>query len=99
MRLFCGFILCAPAVLAQNFTGQIRMKSLVPPISQPWTAPKAAPARPQRPVANLGACSIPLLKVPAVDADSRMLITPPAQQGSIRTVTPPAPPCDELPRP
>ena len=36
MRLVSLAALLAPAVLGQDFRGQIKLKPLVPPITQPW---------------------------------------------------------------
>lgn len=91
MRLLALTLLLAPALPAQNFNGQIKGKSLLPPISQPW---KASPALTIAKVASpAGTCSIPLLVVPPKDVDQQMVIVPPSTGFAVRVVTPPAPPC------
>jgi hypothetical protein len=93
MRLLALVLLLLPALPAQNFTGQIKMKSLVPPISQPWKTPQSLPIVKLAEVPKT--CSIPLLVVPPKDVDSRMIIAPPATGFSMKVVTPSAPPCSE----
>jgi hypothetical protein len=91
MRLLFLALLLAPALPAQNFTGQIKGKSLLPPISQPW---KAMPALTIAKVASVSrTCSIPLLVVPPKDVDQQMVIVPPSTGFAVQVVTPPAPPC------
>jgi hypothetical protein len=93
MRLLALTLLLLPAIPAQNFTGQIKMKPLVPPISEPW---KTLQSQPILKLAEARkTCSIPLLVVPPKDVDSRMTITPPAAGFAMKVVTPPAPPCSE----
>jgi hypothetical protein len=99
MRLLALTLLLIPAIPAQNFTGQIKMKSLVPPISEPWKSQqselmmKLAEARKLAEAPKT--CSIPVLVVPPKDVDSRMMIQPPATGFATRVVTPPAPPCSK----
>jgi hypothetical protein len=91
MRLFSLALLAAAALPAQNFNGQIKLKSLVPPISQSW---KPASTLTIAKVASVSrTCSIPLLVVPPKEADQQMLIAPPATGFAMKVVTSPAPPC------
>ncbi|HXA49268.1 MAG TPA: hypothetical protein VNV86_03130 [Candidatus Acidoferrum sp.] len=93
MRLLSLALLLTPALLAQNFNGQIQLKSLVPPISQPW---KPAPALTIAKVASVSpTCSIPLLVVPPKEVDQQMVIAPPATGFAVRVVAPPVPLCPQ----
>ncbi len=99
MRILILAIILAP-LKGQDFHGQITLKSLVPPLSQPWKSPLPAgtitlpkltgAARP---------CAIPLLKAKPNDTDSKMTISPPAAGFHVRQVTPPAPSCEETTQP
>ena len=93
MRILILAILLAP-LKGQDFHGQIKLKSLVPPLSQPWkTGQRVIEATVSKP------CAIPLLKAKPNDTDSKMKITPPATGFHIRQVTPPAPSCEEITQP
>ena len=93
MRLLSFALLLAPALLAQNFNGQIKLKSLVPPISQPWKPAQSLSIA--KVAGEVRHCSIPLLVVPPKEVDQQMLIAPPATGFAVRVVTPPAPPCSK----
>jgi hypothetical protein len=98
MRLVSLAALLAPAVLGQDFRGQIKLKPLVPPITQPWKSLNPITVLKQPP-AQSGTCGIPLLNVTPVETDQKMLVTPPATGFHMRNVTPPAPSCADKPRP
>jgi len=96
MRLLLLAVLLAPATPGQDFRGRIRIKPLVPPLTQPWT-PQAPPAGVQVVKPNPAArpCSVPLLQVTPPEVDSAMLVPPPSQAARIRMVPLPAPPCGD----
>ena len=101
MRLLPLAALLAPALLGQDFRGQIKLKPLVPPLNQPW---KALPqtgliTKLKQQVIESGPCAIALLNVTPVESDQKMLVTPPATGFHMRDVTPPAPSCSDKPRP
>ena len=97
MRLLSLAALLAPALLGQDFRGQIKLKSLVPPLTQPWkTQPVTAP---KLEVIESVSCSVPLLNVLPVETDQKMLVTPPSSGFHMRNVTPPAPSCADKRRP
>ena len=101
MRLLPLAALLAPALLGQDFRGQIKLKPLVPPLNQPWkTQPSTALiVKLQQQVHESGTCAVPLLNVTPVETDKQILVTPPAQGFHMRNVTPPATSCADKPRP
>ena len=91
MRLLSLAALLAPSLLGQDFRGQIKLKPLLPPLTQPWkTQPVAAP---KLEVIESVSCSVPLLNVMPAETDRKMLVAPPSSGFHMRIVTPPAPPC------
>jgi hypothetical protein len=100
MRLLFLGALLLPALMGQDFRGQIKIKPLVPPLNQPW---KAQPALGgvtvlKQQVVESGPCSIPLLNVVPVEGDQQMVVTPPSTGFHMRNVTPPAPSCADKAR-
>lgn len=101
MRLMSVAALLAPVLLGQDFRGQIKLKPLVPPLTQPWKA-KPAPGGVvvlKQQVIESGPCAVPLLQVAPVEGDKQMMVTPPATGFHMRQVTPPAPSCADKARP
>jgi len=99
MRLVLLSILFSAMLPAQNFRGQIKLKPLVPPLSEPWTVrPSVNELSLLQPLPVQRPCSIRLLEAKTNEIDSNMLVSPPAEGFHMRVVTPPAPPCDEKPK-
>ena len=100
MRLVLFAMWFSPVLVAQNFRGSIPIKPLVPPLSKPWPIrPSVSELSMPKPLPVQRPCSIRLLEAKTSEVDSQMLVTPPADGLHIRVVTPPAPPCDEKPKP
>jgi hypothetical protein len=101
MRLMSLAVLLAPALLGQDFRGNIKLKPLVPPLTQPWKSPSLpCPITVlKQQVIESGPCAIPLLNVTPAPTDPQSLVTPPATGFHIRQVTPPAPSCADKPKP
>ena len=99
MRFLYLAALLLPALTAQDFTGRIKMKPLLPPINQPWNSIGAKPIfRIMAPPAGTSPCSIPLLPVNPAETDSAMVLPPPNGNFAGRVVTSPAPPCQVIRR-
>ena len=105
MRLLTLAVLLAPLVPGQNFRGQIRIKPLVPPLSQPWNATRplvgvrpAPEIRLMNPAAVSRPCSVPLLQVTPRELDAKIHVAPPSAGARMPVVEPPAPPCVQDPR-
>jgi hypothetical protein len=99
MRFLCLAALLLPALQAQDFTGRIKMKPLLPPINQPWNSIGAKPIfRIAAPPAETSPCSIPLLPVNPVETDAAMVVPPPSGNFAGRVVTLAAPPCKAIRR-
>jgi hypothetical protein len=100
MRLVLLATLLSPALLAQNFRGKIQLKPLVPPLSKPWPVqPSVSELSMLKPLQVQRPCSIRLLESKPNEVDSQMRVTPPPEGFHVRVVTPPAPACDEKPKP
>ncbi len=105
MRLLALAVLLAPLAPGQNFRGQIKIKPLVPPLSQPWNAPRplmrvhpAPGIQLMNPAAVSRPCSVPLLQVTPRELDLKMHVAPPSAGARMPVVEPPAPPCAQVPR-
>ena len=96
MRLLFSVAVLAPALFGQDFRGQIKLKPLVPPLSQPWKAQPVlggVTVLKQQVIESSGPCAVPLLQVTPVETDQQMLVAPPSTGFHMRQVTPPAPSC------
>jgi hypothetical protein len=98
MRLISLAALLVPSLLGLDFRGNIKLKPLVPPLTQPWKLQSLpGPVTVLKQVFASASCAIPLLTVTPVETDSKMLVTPPSQGFHIRHVTPPSPSCADKP--
>jgi hypothetical protein len=96
MRLVLLLALVLPAMPAQNFQRQIKMKPLLPPINQPWKSPNSGPRLliAATPRTGTSPCSIPLLPAKPVETGDAIVVAPRKGNFAMRMVTPPAPPCE-----
>ena len=95
MRLLLLAAIVIPVLQAQNFRGQIKLKPLLPPLSQTWGPPAQAPALPRQIIVEMPAaaealrCSIPLINTVPGDVDAGMQTTPHLAESRMPAGTPP----------